>query len=201
MPLKINFSSNDLYRNHYHHFIMALMALIVVFFICIVVVFYQLNNRPIPQFFAMTPEGKETLLVPYNEPNLLPTTILNWASKAATLAYTFDFVNYERQTLLVKPYFTEKGWIDYSNSVNSLIDMIVKNQIFVYGVVVGAPVISNEGQVPSRGYVWRVQIPFLVTYVSTGSVVKRNYYVILSIVRVPTNINQQGIGIDQFVMV
>jgi intracellular multiplication protein IcmL len=111
-------------------------------------------------------------------------------------------VNYQSQTLAAKPYFTEKGWRDYSNSVNLLIDRIVQNQLFVNGVVVGTPVISNEGPITEGGeYVWRVQIPFLVTYQSANTSTKRNYIVILSIVRVPTSVNQQGIGIDQFVMV
>jgi intracellular multiplication protein IcmL len=126
---------------------------------------------------------------------------LRWASKAATVAYTFDFVNYNTQTAAARPYFTEDGWQDYLNSVNNLINTIVQNQLFVNGVVSGAPVISNQGNIPGRGYVWRVQIPFLVTYQSANTTSKQNYFVIISIVKVPTYVNKQGIGIDQFVMV
>jgi len=191
----------NLYRNKYHLLIIGLMVLVVLFYVCFAFVFYELKNKPLPQFYAVQPDGKETLLIPYDEPNLLPETILRWASKAATAAYTFDFVNYKNQIAAVKPYFTEQGFADYSNSVNLLISRVLDQKIFVYGVVVGTPVISNEGPLPGYDYVWRVQIPFLVSYLSTAGPKKQNYTVVLSIVRVPTNVNKQGIGIDQFLMV
>lgn len=192
---------NDFYRNHYHQILLGLIGLIVLTMIALGVLFYQIMHRPLPQFNAVQPDGKRMLLIPYEEPNLLPSTILRWASKAATVAYTFDFVSYNQQTAAARPYFTEDGWNDYLSSVNKLINYIVENKLFVNGVVSGPPVISNQGPLPGKGYVWRVQIPFLVTYQSENTTNKRNFFVVLSIVRVPTNINKQGIGIDQFVMV
>lgn len=192
---------NDFYRNHYHQIILGLMGLLVLTIIALGFLFYQIMNKPLPQFNAIQPDGKRMLLIPYEEPNLLPSTILRWASKAATVAYTFDFVSYKQQTAAARPYFTEDGWNDYLNSVNKLINTIVQNKLFIFGVVSGPPVISNQGPLPGKGYVWRVQIPFLVTYQSENTTSKRNFFVVLSIVRVPTNINKQGIGIDQFVMV
>jgi intracellular multiplication protein IcmL len=191
---------SSFYANHYHHVIIALMGLFLCIVIIVGVLFYQILHRPLPQFNAMQTDGKKMLLVPYDEPNLLPATILRWASKAATMAYTFDFVNYAKQAAAAKAFFTEDGWQDYQASVNDLISTIVENQLFVNGVVSGTPVISNQGPIPGRGYVWRVQIPFLVTYQSANIVTTRNFIVVLSIVRVPTKDNKQGIGIDQFVM-
>lgn len=193
--------NNDFFRNHYHHVIICVIGLLFLLIIVLAILFYQVMNRPLPQFNAVQGDGKTMLLIPNEQPNLLPDTILRWASKAATVAYTFDFVNYNSQTAAVRPYFTEDGWQDYLNSVNSLINTIVQNQLFVNGVVAGAPVISNQGNIPGRGYVWRVQIPFLVTYQSANTTSKQRYFVIISIVKVPTNVNKQGIGIDQFVMV
>jgi intracellular multiplication protein IcmL len=193
--------NTDFYRKHYHHVILGLMGLILLMLLSLFFAFYQLVNRPLPQFHAVTPEGKTMFLIPNDAPNLLPDTILRWASKAATAAYTFNFVNYQQQTAAVKSYFTEDGWQDYLTSVNKLISSIVANKLFVNGVVSGPPVISNQGPLPGKGYAWRIQIPFLVTYQSENTATKRNYYVILSVVHVPTGVNKQGIGIDQFVMV
>src|SRR5262249_51683417 len=144
--------------------------------------------------------GKRMTLTYFDEPNLLPDTILAWASKAATVSYTFDFVNASKQVAAARPFYTPDGWQDYLNSVNSVINTIVQNQLFVNGVVSGTPVISNQGPLPGKGYVWRIQIPFLVTYQSANLVTKRDFLVVISVVRVPTNVNPQGIGIDQFVM-
>jgi intracellular multiplication protein IcmL len=191
---------NSFYRDHYHQVIMVMMGVIVILMIAVGVVLYQTLNRPLPQFNAVQSDGKRMLLFPYEEPNLLPDTILRFASKAATVSYTFDFLNANKQVLAARPFYTPDGWLDYLNSVSGVISSIVQNQLFVYGVVAGTPVISNQGPLPGKDYVWRVQIPFLVTYVNAQGPNTRSFYVVLSIVRVPTYVSPQGIGIDQFVM-
>ena len=192
---------NTFYRLHYHHVLYILMGVIGLLFLMSAVVFYQLLHRPVPQFNALNQEGKRMLLLPYDVPNQLPSTILRWASKAATVAYTFDFYNFDRQLKTVRPYFTDAGWNDYLGSVNSLIASIRQKQIFVNGVVAGTPVIANQGALPDVGYTWRVQIPFLVTYTGANLQINRDFTVVLTIVKVPTHVNPAGIGIDQFVMV
>ena len=194
-------STNDFYRNHYHHVLYGLMLIIFILIICIGVVLYQTLHRPLPAFHAVQADGQTMQLAPSEEPNLLVDTITRWAGKAAITAYTFDFVNYKQEIQVARPYFTEAGWADFNSSMRDVINRVVKGQLFVSGVVAGAPVISNQGPLPGKGYVWRVQIPFLVTYQAAQALNKRNFIVVLTIVRVPTNINPQGIGIDQFVMV
>lgn len=191
---------NSFYCDHYHQLFWVLMVLIILTIVGGGVVYYQAMHRPLPVFTATEPKGQTMSLTPYDEPNLLPDTILQWASKAATVAYTFDFVNYNKQLALARPYFTTAGWQDYLRSVVSLINTIIQNMLFVNGVVSGTPVIANQGPLPGKGYTWRVQIPFLVTYQSANTSYQRTFYVVLTIVRVPTEINPQGIGIEQFVM-
>ena len=194
--------NNDFYRNHSHHVIIGLMIIIFLLIIAVCVVLYQTIHRPLPEFHAIQPaNGQKMELTPYKEPNLLPDTILRWASKAAISSYTFDFVNYRQQVAAARPYFTDAGWNDYLTSVTGLINTVISSKLVINGVVTGTPVISNQGPLPGKGYVWRVQIPFLVTYLVGQTSSKRHFFVVITIVRVPTNINPQGIGIDQFVMV
>jgi len=186
-------------RDHLYVMFISLMVLVFVLVIIAGIVCYKALHRP-PTYYAVQASGQKLLLVPSTEPDLLPDTILQWAEKAATLAYTFDFVNYNNQIAAAKPYFTDAGWNDYLGAVKTLIDTIVKKQLFVNGVVSGAPVISNQGELSGLGYAWRVQIPFLVTYSTSGTTFKKNFYIVMTIVRVPTDVTPQGIGIEQFVM-
>jgi len=188
------------YVKYYHFFIFSLIAAIFLILLMLVLVLYQIHHRPLPQFSAVAPNGQEMVLTSSNEPNLLSSTLIQWASKAAVAAYTFDFVNYNKQAALARPYFTEAGWAHYIDSIGGLIQTIKQNQLLVNGVVTGAPVISNQGVLPGQGYVWRVQMPFLVTYQSSEGTSKKSFTVIVTIVRVPTWKNPAGIGIDQFVM-
>ena len=193
--------SNSTYKQYHSHVLVLLILSSVMLMVIVGVIIYQLLHRPVPIFYAQQPSGQRLALTDYDEPNLLPDTLLRWASKVATMAYTFDFVNYAKEIELTHPYFTADGWQDYLRSVDALIDTIIKNQLFVSGVVSGSPVISNQGVLPKQGYSWRVQIPFLVTYQSANTTSKQSYYILLTIVRVPTAFNPQGIGVDQFVMV
>jgi len=195
-------SDNDYqwYVEYYQYFIYFLMAAVFIIFLLLILICYQLQHRPLPQFIAIAPNGQQKTLVSSEQPNLTTSTLIQWASKAAVAAYTFDFVNYNKQAELARPYFTDAGWNYYVNSIKGLIQTITQNQLLVNGEVSGTPVISNQGPLPGRGYVWRIQMPFLVTYQSSEGISKKSYTVTLSIVRVPTWKNPAGIGIDQFVM-
>lgn len=192
--------SNATYRDHYQKVLVALIAIIIVVLLMTFVVLYQLLKRPLPVFTAITPSGARLVLTASEEPNLLSSTIIKWSKKAAVAAYTYDFVNYNKQLANVRPYFTEAGWADYQKSIISLIQTIRQGQLFVNSIVVSPPVIANQGDLPGHGYTWRLQIPFLVTYETSETSTKQSFTVFLTIVRVPTKINPAGIGIDQFVM-
>jgi intracellular multiplication protein IcmL len=192
--------NNDFYRNHYHHVFIILLMLIVCLLAALGAVIYEILNRPLPAFTAIQKDGKTLTLMPFDQPNLLPDTILRWASKAAVAAYTFDFANYQQQITAARPYFTEEGWESYRNSISEVVQSVKQGQLFVNGIVSGVPVISNQGNIPGKGNAWRVQMPFLGTYQVGNRIDKRNFYVLLSIVQVPTTVNKQAIGIDQFIM-
>jgi intracellular multiplication protein IcmL len=191
---------NGFYRAYYPYFLISVIVLLVLFMCTSGVVLYQVTHRPIPSFKATNPAGQTMVLTPFTEPNLLPDTLLRWAGKAAVAAFTFDFVNYNDEFGAARSYFTDAGWSDFKIAVAPTLSTVIKNQLFVTGVVSGTPVIANQGALPGKGYVWRIQIPFLVTYQSANTTSTSSYVVILSIVRVPTTTNPQGIGIDQFVM-
>ena len=191
---------NDFYANSYNTIIMVLFAEIVVVLLLVMLVLYQIFHRPLPVFSAIAPNKQRLELTAFYEPNLLPSTLITWASKAAVAAYTFDFVNYNKEIVATRPFFTETGWKDYQSSIEGLIQTITQNQLFVNGVVAAPPVISNQGELPGRGYTWRIQIPFLVSYQSAGQISRAKYTVVITLVRVPTSENPAGIGIDQFVM-
>ena len=195
-----NEDDSEWYIKYYHSFIYLLLIAIILILVLLMLVIYQVTHRPLPRFSAVATNGQQMELVSAEEPDLSSGTLIKWASKAAVAAYTFDFVNYDKQGALVRPYFTDAGWADYVNSVRGLIETIAQNQLLVNGVVSGPPVISNQGDLGGKGYVWRVQMPFLVTYQSSDGISKKSYTVSLSIVKVPTWKNRAGIGIDQFVM-
>lgn len=199
-PTSMSEEDYQWYVKYYDYFIYFVVAAVFLILSLLILVLYQIQHRPLPLFNAVSPDGQQMTLTSSVEPILLPTTLIQWASKAAVAAYTFDFVNYNKQAALARPYFTEAGWTQYVDSISGLIQTITQNQLLVNGVVSGPPVIANQGPLPGRGYVWRIQMPFLVTYQSAESTSRKSFIVTMTIVKVPTWQNPAGIGIDQFVM-
>lgn len=193
--------TNSFYARHSHHVVIGLIVSTIIIIALVVYLLDRMKHRPLPSFFAVQANGQRMELQSHEEPNLLPDTILQWASKAATIATTYSFSEYTSQLAAAQPYFTSAGWRNYLQSVERLISGIRTNQLIVNSVVTGTPVISNQGPLPGLDYAWQVQIPFLVAYQpATGVPYQRSYYVVLTIARVPTSRHPQGIGIDQFVM-
>src|SRR5579872_2118197 len=165
---------NDFYANSYRSLMIILMVEIILVLVLVTVVLYQVFHRPLPFFSAIAANKQRMELTASYEPNLLPNTLLTWASKAAVAAYTFDFAHYDEQIRHARPYFTDAGWNGYLASTSQLIQSIIQKQLTVNGVVVGSPVISNQGMLPGRGYTWRIQIPFLVTYQISDKISRAN---------------------------
>lgn len=208
---------NKFFREHYHQIILGIMLLLIAILAINSLLLYQLANRPLPVFSAATPDGKTMALTPYDLPNIQPDVITNFAAKAATIAYSFDFANYREQINSARPFFTEDGWNDFLRAVDPVVTEIVNKQLAVNAVVNGAPVINNQGDlklnsssssptfnpgdVHSPTYAWRVAVPLIVTYQSASQLpLSRNFLVVVTIIKVPTSVSAMGIGIDQLVM-
>jgi len=169
----------------------AILAVLVVS----AVLFWQVTHRHQPDYTARQPNGQKMQLVPHDTPSLQSSNLLRWASRAAVAAYTFDFVNYEKQAAIAHQYFTDSGWTDYQQALTGPVKSIVAKQLFVNGVVAGTPVIAV-----TDADSWTIQLPFLVTYQSSDQATRQNFLVKMKVVRVPTWQNEYGIGIDSFVM-
>lgn len=159
------------------------------------VFFWQFSHQKLPLMEAVSKEGNKFQLVPHEDPSLIPSILLQWASKAAVAAYTFDFVRYPQQIEFAHKWFTDSGWNDYQASLKVLIQTISSRQLFVNSVVSAPPVIALTDETG-----WSVQLPFLVTYQSSDKMTRKNFLVKMKIVKVSTNLNPEGMGIAGFVM-
>jgi len=180
----------------------------ILLFICFILIlvgtgvtWYLVHNKPIPPYIALQADGEKRLIYGTRQPNLLPSTIIRFATQAAVRGYNFAPIGNVENLQAVKFYFTANGWSHFIEAVTPIVTQVETNKLFAYGIVNGTPLISNQGDLPSLGYSWRVQIPFLVTFMSAEEKTQQDYIVLVTIVRVPTYINSQGIGIEQFVMV
>lgn len=193
---------NNFYRDNFRRLMIFCLLLILIIAVLFGAIYYLETNKPAPQYFATTHDGKLIKLVPLNQPNLTTNALLQWAVEAASAAYTFNFVNYRKALQDARIYFTKLG---YQNFLKALTDSrnleaVRTKKLVVSAVPTGAPVVLREGVTSTGYYAWQVQFPMLLTYQSASDVINQNIVITMLITRVPTLESEKGIGIASFVV-
>ncbi len=131
---------------------------------------------------------------------LTQSAILTWAGKAATDAFTFDFVNFRQQLQNAAQAFTPDGWRSFLKALEDSrnLEAVRQKKLIVNAALQGAPVMLTEGVV-NGVYSWRIEMPIVVAYRSANEVQRQNLLVNMTVSRVPTLEFPEGVGITQFV--
>lgn len=193
---------NDFYHDGYKRVITALFISVIFIGILIASLVYIVTHPPAPQYFATTINGRITPLIPLDQPNMPPSTILQWANSAAIASYNYNFVNYRQELQAASEFFTPEGWQNFINALKASnnLNAVIDKKLVVSAVATGAPVILEQG-VTDGAYTWNVQMPMLVTYQSASQVVRQEITVTMVIQRISTLNSARGIGIASFVAV
>lgn len=134
-----------------------------------------------------------------SEPVVTNTYILEWASTATRAAFTLDFVNYKSQLDKASVNFTRGGWRAFSNALDSsgLLALVQDKKLLMNAVVSGQPIIRFQGVVSGR-YIWRIQMPILVSYGSASEEKQKSLSVMMIVSRVPVLDTAAGLQITDF---
>jgi intracellular multiplication protein IcmL len=191
---------NDFYRDRYRWMLYALLGQSVALIISGYTIYYLANDRPEPRYFATRADGGLIRLIPLNEPMLTQSAILTWAGKAATDAFTFDFVNFRQQLQEAAQAFTPDGWRTFLKALEDSrnLEAVRERKLVVNAALQGAPVILTEGVV-NGVYSWRIEMPIVVAYRSANNTQRQNLIVNMTVSRVPTLEFPEGVGVTQFV--
>ena len=192
---------NNFYRDNYRRIMKLLLILTATLVVMIAIIFYLLAHRPQPKYFATTQAGRVLELIPLSTPMLSSTALLNWASELATATFTYNYLNYRQQIGALQPNFGANTWKDFLTELrnNGNVDAMVKRKLLVTAVPSGSPVILSQGNLNGR-YTWKVQVPILAKYVSANDSYQTQYLVTMTIVRVSTLENQNGVAVSQYVV-
>ena len=193
---------NEFYRDSYRRVMRVLMLSIILTVVAFLMLAYIVFNPPKPKYFAVTPSGTLTPIIPLDQPNLSQQAVIQWATQAAAAAYTFDFVNYRKNLQAASQFFTPSGWNYFISALQASrnLNTITEKKLVVSAVVTKAPVINWQGTLPDGAYGWRIEVPLTVSYQSPSVNTSTPLVVTMTIRRVPTIYSARGIGIEQFVV-
>lgn len=197
---------NNFYRDNYRRLMVVCLGLILITLGLGAWGFYERANKPPPQYFATTFDGKLIPLIPLDQPSLSDNQLLQWSTEAAVAAYTFNYVNYRKALQDVRIYFTKTGYQYFlkalrdSNNLQAVID----KKMIVSATPTGAPIILRKGILndgTEEGiYSWQVQLPMEIFFQSEQSPITQNIILTMIITRVPTLESPSGVGIASFVI-
>lgn len=182
--------------------ILKLSIILVVVCLCLFAwSMFERKFKPAPNYYEVLDETQLKRMRALKQPNLNTPAVLEWATEAATTAYTFDFYNYDSVLRGVRPYFTKKGFDNFVAALKSagLIKRVVEKKLIVTSVVTGSPVVMKEGPIVGGIYAWQIQFPMLLTFQSQSDKTDSKVIVTLLIAQVPTIESPKGIGIASFI--
>lgn len=197
--LEVVMTRNNFYRDSYRRVLTALLIMVVLNVALMALLYYMIVNRPKPEYFATTSDGKVIKMTPLSEPLVTNPELLQWVTVAATSANTYDFVNWRKSLQEVSDYFTPTGWKEFQEQLKASnnLQTVISKKLSVSAVPTGAPVVLDRGLIGGV-YKWKVQLPMLITYQSASTNISQPVVATMLITRVSTLDTPKGIQIDAF---
>lgn len=197
---------NNFYRDNYHRLMIVCIGLLGICFCLIFWVFYESINRPAPQYFATTFDGRLIPIIPLSMPGLNDNQLLQWATDAAVNSYTFNYVNYRKALQDLRTYFTKDGYLYFLKALkdSNNLDAVITKKMIVSAKPTGSPAILRQGQItegPDKGiYRWVVELPMEINFQNETTPIRQSVILTMTIVRVSTLESPSGVGITSFVI-
>ncbi len=189
------------YRGNQHRLIFFVLMSMLTNFVLAGMLAYIITHPTEPKYLATTINGRSNPLTAMDKPSQSDPLVLEWASIAATSAYSYDFLNYDKQLLESSKFFTSEGWEQFLNALQQshTIETVKAKKVIMSAVVTGKPTLMRKGLL-NGVYAWRIQMQILVTYQSASETPMQSYVVTMLIIRIPTLNTPSGIGISQIIV-
>jgi hypothetical protein len=148
-----------------------------------------------------TPAANDTTTKAQTTAVISEEKLLEFAQKAALATFTYDYSNYQKDIQNMQMYFTQTGWASFNKALTASnnLDVVQKEKLTVNAAMNGQAEITQHQQT-ATGQEWQVTVPVIVTYKNDkNQQIQQHLRVKLAIATVDTNLNPNGIGINQFI--
>lgn len=189
---------NAFYKDNFRRIIWILL-LSLILNIILVLAFIFISVKPAQKFFfAITDSGQMIPLYPTVQPVVTDSTVLNWVSNSVPQIYALDFVHYREELNATQQYFTPEGWSQFQAAFSDQLNDIINQQLITSATLSDVPVITGAG-VFSGVYMWRVQVPMIISLQKGSTVTTQKVLLTLIVNRVNNVSAHQILGISQII--
>jgi intracellular multiplication protein IcmL len=155
--------------------------------------------QPINFYYARSTDKTLVEMVGLNMPNMTDRAVLSWATSSIVEIMTMGFGDIDTKIPKERIRFTADGWKAYTKAFiqQKIGESFKQSQLVLTSAPSNTPVIVAQGINPDNVYQWVVQMPVIMTYATNNNVTTKNSGIVtLTIIRVPTEDNVDGIAID-----
>ncbi len=129
------------------------------------------------------------------------SNVLQFGEKVATMAFTYDYQNYQQRFKKLSTYFTHGGWDSFTQAIKESKNLIavVNAKLSVTSKLVNKATLIKRGKYQQRD-AWWVTVPLIVTYSNPKNVkLVQHLDVNLRIIKVAKRLYPEQIAVNQFV--
>jgi intracellular multiplication protein IcmL len=190
---------NAFYRDNYKRALFAVLILFCVDVLLSFAIVHRSLTPPQPQYFATNPQYQLIKWHPLSDPVVSDNYVLQWVTTAVRQAFSLDFIHWREQLQTASINFTPSGWHWFLNAFKQSGDLqtLVQLKMVSDSVVTGAPVIQGKAILDGR-FVWKVEMPMMITYTSQQKTIRQPLKIILMVQRVSVVDSPYRIAINQF---
>ena len=202
-PFTLIMLRDKFYRDGFHRVVLAFILSLASNGALIALTIYIWVTPPAPRYFPVSEAGRILPIQSLTKAKEFTTdsTILEWATKSAIAAYTFNYVNYMQELQAASVFFTPSGWNDFLDALvrSNNLDAIKSRKFIVNAEAYGVPKILRRGIVKGR-YTWEIELKLLVTYRNETQFNQEKNLIIMKVQRISSLNSPRGIGLTQFVV-
>jgi intracellular multiplication protein IcmL len=184
----------DNFRRLFLIFIVSLILNIIMLFALLEGSFHQ----PRAIYFTAANDGKLVYAQPLNKPVLKNPEVLAWVNQTMPRLFSVDFLNYRRELLQTRQYFTQYGWTQFLKAIVPTLKIIKKQKYTVQAKPSDVPFIMTQGVVNGI-YTWQIQVPLVLTYALGAQEKQKDITWTIIVQRMHKNKANQELGIAQIV--
>jgi intracellular multiplication protein IcmL len=193
---------NVFYRDGYRSAVAALFIVLIINCGLAALLIYQFKNPPQPQYFAVTPDGRMINNYRLDDPVFTDDHVLQWTADAIRETFSLDYMHWAEQLQAVSGKFSGPGWKEFLKAFKSSnnLETLTKLKMVANAEVTGSPRLV-QAAILGGHYVWKIQLPILVTFTNANQVIPMPMDVTVIVMRVPVEESPERIAINNFLPV
>lgn len=127
-------------------------------------------------------------------------SVASWAGRVATLAYTYNYLDFDQRMASLRGSFTAGGWNGFTaaQAAANLPESLIASFYHFNASLARAPVVTQH-MMMAGVMTYQVEVPINVTFYNTKGSTHRPLLILMTVEHVPTVDNPRGLGVVNFI--